>query len=124
MDWNTIDTCIQNKSLLKHKFYTAWSAGQLTIPDLQMYAKQYYALETTFPRLLSRIHSTCDQPVMRQAILANLNDEELGAENHRELWLRFAEGVGCNRDEVMSAPLNPETAECVRTLMEQAAHPN
>ncbi len=124
MDWNTIDTTIQNKSLLKHEFYTAWSAGNLTVQDLQFYAKQYYALETTFPRLLSRIHSSCDNPSIRQMILENLNEEELGKENHRELWLRFAEGVGCNRDEVMSAPLNQETIQCIRTLMNLAAHSN
>jgi pyrroloquinoline-quinone synthase len=124
MNWNTIDACIQDKSLLKHAFYTAWSAGQLTLDDLRMYAQQYYALETTFPRLLSRIHSTCDNPGMRQAILANLNDEESGEMNHRELWLQFAEGVGCERDDVINAPLNPETSDCIRTLMELAAHPN
>jgi pyrroloquinoline-quinone synthase len=56
INWNTIDTCIQNKSLLNHAFYVAWSKGELSLEDLRFYAKQYYALEATFPRLLSGIH--------------------------------------------------------------------
>ncbi len=37
-------------------------------------------------------------------MLANLNEEEQGEENHPELWLRFAEGVGYSRQEVMHNP--------------------
>lgn len=124
MDWHHIDTCIQNKSLLKTYFYQAWSAGTLTRDDLRHYAKQYYALETTFPRLLSRIHSACENPDIRQCILENLNDEEQGENNHRELWLRFAEGLGLTREEVINAPLHPATKSCIDTLMALAADPN
>lgn len=124
MNWNDVDACIQQKSLLGHKFYQAWSAGKLTKEDLQFYAKQYYALETTFPRLLSRIHSSCDNPHIRQSILENLNDEERGDENHRELWLRFAEGLGLNREDVINAPLHPATQTCINELMALASDPN
>jgi len=124
MDWNTIDSCIQKKSLLGHPFYQAWSTGQLTKEDLQFYAGQYYALETTFPRLLSRVHSNCDNPAVRQGILENLIDEERGEQNHRELWLQFAEGLGLSREATMHAELHPETKKCIDTLMELAADPN
>lgn len=124
MNWDMVDACIQNKSLLKHSFYLAWSHGELTLDDLRFYAKQYYALETTFPRLLSRIHSSCEDPAVRQSILENLNDEEAGAENHRELWLRFAEGLGLKREEVMQAECSPATQSCINTLLELAADPN
>jgi pyrroloquinoline-quinone synthase len=121
MNWNTVDTCIQDKSLLNHEFYIAWSKGMLTLDDLRFYAKQYYALETTFPRLLSRVHSSCEDAQIRQFILENLNDEELGEENHRELWLRFAEGLGLTREEVINAPLHPMTKKCIDELMALAA---
>lgn len=124
MDWQRIDTCIQDKSLLKTRFYLAWSAGTLVLDDLRFYAKQYYALETTFPRLLSRIHSSCENPQVRQGILENLNDEEQGEENHRELWLRFAEGLGLTRAEVIDAPLHPATKSCIDSLMALAADTN
>lgn len=124
MNWDTIETCIQNKSLLKHPFYQAWSEGKLTLDGLRFYAKQYYALETTFPRLLSRIHSSCEDANVRQMILENLNDEEQGTENHRELWLRFAEGLGLTREEVIHAERSPTTQRCINTLMELAADAN
>ncbi len=127
MQWNLVDACIENNSLLNSKFYQAWSHGELTLDDLRVYAKQYYALETTFPRLLSRIHSACDDARIRRAILNNLNDEEgseEGAVSHPELWLQFAEGLGLTREEVQQAPLYPTTQQCIDTLFELAADPN
>ena len=61
---------------------------------------------------------------MRRDILENLVDEERGPESHRELWLRFAEGLGLKREDVLNAPLNEKTKESVRALMELAADPN
>ncbi len=124
MDWNLIDHLIQEKSLLRHHFYIAWSEGKLTLDDLRFYAGEYYALETTFPRLLSRIHSACDDPEIRQGILENLMDEEHGQNNHRELWLRFAEGLGLDREQVMNAPRHPATMQCIEQLKILAANPN
>ena len=114
--WSTIDAAIAAKSLLKHPFYQAWSAGQLTREDLQTYAQQYYFLEKNFPRFLSRIHSNCEDQSVRQHILQNLNDEEQGSENHAELWLRFAEGLGTTREAVRGAQALPETDQCVETF--------
>lgn len=121
INWHQIDTVIQEKSLLKHKFYTAWSSGKLSQDDLRFYAQQYYALETAFPRLLSRIHSTSSDPELRQVLLGNLMDEEYGAENHRELWLRFCDALSLNREQVMNAPSHPATLRCIEKLMELAA---
>lgn len=45
---------------------------------------------------LSAIHLNYDNISARQAILENLIDEELGDDNHPELWLHFGEGVGKN----------------------------
>tara|TARA_B100000886_G_scaffold340454_1_gene310131 strand:+ start:5170 stop:5625 length:456 start_codon:yes stop_codon:yes gene_type:complete len=48
--------------------------------------------------------------------LENLNDEEMGPEDHPELWMRFAEGMGNTRDEVKNAVLMEETEELVSTF--------
>ena len=104
-----IDERIAARSLLDHPFYQKWVAGTLPASCLQDYARQYYAFESSFPRFLSAIHSRTEQPWARQEILENLWDEEHGEENHAELWLRFAEGVGVSREDVKSATPNAAT---------------
>jgi pyrroloquinoline-quinone synthase len=104
-----IDALIRERNLLSHPFYTRWREGTLPVEAIQEYTRQYYAFESAFPRLLSAIHSRTDDAVVRQSILDNLWDEEHGGANHAELWLRFAEGMGVQRDEVREAAPNPGT---------------
>jgi pyrroloquinoline-quinone synthase len=104
-----IDALIAERHLLKHPFYTKWRAGELAREALQEYARQYYAFESTFPRLLSALHTRSERADVRQPLLDNLWDEEHGEVNHAELWLRFGEGIGVERDSVRSAPANDGT---------------
>jgi pyrroloquinoline-quinone synthase len=99
----TLDSMIAERSLLKHPFYQAWTAGTLSIERLQNYAVQYYPHVAAFPRYLSAIHSRCADIATRQALLENLIEEERGAENHPELWLRFAEAIGVPRERVVDS---------------------
>jgi pyrroloquinoline-quinone synthase len=108
-----IDKLIDSKHLLTHPFYTKWTEGTLPKEALQEYARQYYAFESAFPRLLSAMHTRTESAAVRQQLLDNLWDEEHGAENHAELWLRFAEGVGVDREDVRSAPHNEATQALV-----------
>ncbi len=117
MDWKKIDAAIAEKDILTHPFYQAWSAGELTIEDLKYYAKQYYHLERNFPRLLSRVHSNCEVPETRLAILENMMDEERGDENHRELWLRFCDSLGLPREEVLSSEATESTKQTLNSLL-------
>lgn len=110
-----IDELIEERHLLNHSFYTKWVAGTLPRQAIQEYARQYYAFESEFPRFLSAIHSRCDDQAARQTILENLWDEEQGEENHAELWLRFAEGMGVPRDQVTGATTNEATRALVAT---------
>ncbi|MFN2544625.1 MAG: CADD family putative folate metabolism protein [Actinomycetota bacterium] len=118
-----VDRLIDERHLLTHSFYTKWVAGELPNEAIQEYAKQYFAFEASFPRFLSAIHSRTEDPAVRQGILENLWDEEHGEENHRELWLRFAEGVGVDRSDVMSARLNEATEALVETYRDAAEDP-
>ena len=108
-----IDERIHARRLLDHPFYTSWVAGTLPLEAMQEYARQYYAFESSFPRVLSGLHSRSEQPDVRQALLENLWDEEHGEVNHAELWLRFAEGIGAGREQTREAEWNEATLELV-----------
>jgi pyrroloquinoline-quinone synthase len=108
-----IDAMIDDRHLLKHPFYTKWTAGTLPVESLQEYARQYFAFESAFPRFISAIHSRTESAEARQQLLDNLWDEEHGPNNHAELWLRFAEGIGVARDDVKAADRNEATQALV-----------
>lgn len=110
-----LDTMIDERRLLTHPFYTKWVAGTLPREAIQDYTRQYYAFESEFPRFLSAIHTATPSAAARRAVLDNLWDEEHGEDNHAELWLRFAEGMGLRREEVAGAKRNAATDALVET---------
>lgn len=116
----TLVAQLSERNLLKHEFYQAWSAGTIPMETLRLYARQYYHHVKAFPRYISATHSHCEDIESRQVLLENLNDEEKGCENHPELWLRFAEGLGEAREKVKNTELLPEIKELVDTFMNYA----
>ena len=108
-----IDELIAAKRLLDHPFYVAWSKGDLSRAALQKYAEQYYHWVHAFPTWLSATHANTTDLPMRQAILENLIDEERGEDNHPELWLRFCDAVGLDRERVKNSALLPETGSAL-----------
>ena len=113
---NQLDDKIKEKHLLNHSFYKTWNAGELSHEAIQEYAAQYFKHVSSFPRYLSSIHSNCDDLKTRQMLLDNLIDEERGSENHPELWMRFAEGMGNNRESVKNKKAMKEIEELVSTF--------
>ena len=111
-----IDNMIEEKHLLNHSFYKAWGAGELPKETIREYAAQYFQHVSLFPRYLSAIHSNCEDIKIRQLLLENLNEEEQGKENHPELWMRFAEGMGNTRKNVNETAPIKETEELVKTF--------
>ncbi len=109
---------VARRSLLDHPFYQAWQRGALTLADLRVYAAQYYHHVLAFPQYVSGAHAICPDQRDRQELLENLIEEERGEENHPELWLRFAEGVGASRAEVEGAAPLPETSALVALYRE------
>jgi len=112
--------------LLKHPFYQAWSAGELTRTDLREYASEYWHIVSAFPTLLSALHSNLPDSDLRRTVLRNLSDEEgIGARDgrpHSDLWMDFAKGMGADSPEVVERSINPEThalIETFRKLMHQ-----
>ena len=109
-----IDNLIEEHHLLNHSFYKAWNAGELPKETIREYAAQYFQHVSLFPRYLSAIHSNCDDIKTRQLLLENLNEEDQGKENHPELWMRFAEGMGNTRKTVNATVPIKETEELVK----------
>ena len=112
-----IDSEIQKHHLLNHSFYKAWNEGALEQETIKEYAAHYFQHVSSFPRYLSAIHSNCDDIKVRQLLLENLVDEDKGEENHPELWMRFAEGMGNTREEVKNKITMKETSDLVDTFM-------
>ncbi|MBL51251.1 MAG: hypothetical protein CMG57_04775 [Candidatus Marinimicrobia bacterium] len=111
-----VDAKIQKGHLLNHSLYQSWNAGKLSNETIAKYAEQYFKHVSSFPRYLSAIHSNCDDIKTRQILLENLIDEENGSENHPELWMRFAEGMGNSRKQVSQAAAMKETEELVENF--------
>ena len=111
-----IDNMIEEKHLLNHSFYKAWSAGELSKETIREYAAQYFQHVSLFPRYLSSIHSNCGDIKTRQVLLDNLIDEEKGEENHPELWMRFAEGMGNSRQKINTTKPMKEVSDLVKTF--------
>jgi pyrroloquinoline-quinone synthase len=115
---------ISEYDLLRHPFYVAWSAGELTRTDLREYAAEYYHHVAAFPTYLSSLHSLLPCGALRRTVLRNLCDEEIDGIAHSELWLDFAEGIGADRDAVKQRTPILAVQELIctfRTLMELPA---
>ena len=109
-----LDRIVAEKNLLKHPFYQMWSQGKLSLEALRNYAKQYYHVVNVFPTFISGVHANCPDLKSRQQLLSNLMDEELGEKNHPELWLRFCDGLGMRREEVLDEKALPETKQLIK----------
>lgn len=103
--------------LLNHPFYQSWNHGELRPETLQEYARQYYHHVAAFPRYISSTHSKCISHEDRKVLLENLNDEEgLHGTPHPELWIRFAEGLGVHRDDLLSTPPKEAIQKVIQTF--------
>ncbi len=112
----TIDSKIEEKSLLKHPFYKKWTEGALSIEALRDYTCQYYHHVAAFPTYLSALHSNVSNVKTRRHILQNLIDEEAGRPNHPELWQLFAMGIGVNGQDPSTVEKWDETENLISSF--------
>lgn len=120
--WQELDRRLAPFDLLKHPYYQAWSAGELTRDDLAGYASEYFHHVSAFPTYLSALHSRLPDGELRREVLRNLTDEEgtdsPGQPPHSELWMDFATGMGATRDAVLTRDLQPETRALIAGFRE------
>jgi pyrroloquinoline-quinone synthase len=114
--WQKADQEIAKYDLLKHPFYQAWTAGELTKEDLIFYAEQYFHQVSQFPTYLTSLHSRLPEGAMRREVLANAYAEECDGCAHSELWLRFAQGMGGDRLKLDEKAPIPEVSDLVNTF--------
>jgi pyrroloquinoline-quinone synthase len=110
--FTALDARIDRYDLLKHAYYQAWSAGELTREDLREYASEYWHHVSAFPAYLSALHASLPDGQLRRTVLANAADEEglsHGEVAHSDLWMDFAKGMGADETGVRTRSLAPET---------------
>jgi pyrroloquinoline-quinone synthase len=112
----TLDARISSRHLLDHPFYQRWTCGTLTKEELQDYARNYFHYAMAFPTFISAMHQQSTDIAVRQMLLENLIEEERGPENHPELWLRFCESLGLDRDDVKAGAPNDATRTLIATM--------
>lgn len=114
-----IDAAVSARAMLSHPFYQAWSAGELSMDVLKLYAIQYFHHVEAFPQAVSATHANCPDREGRRLLAENLAEEEgveAGKTDHATLWMDFARSMGASEDEVRAAALTPETQTLIETF--------
>lgn len=115
-----LQSLVEEKHLLKHPFYVAWTEGKLTREHLKHYAIQYFQNVLAFPTYVSAVHFNTPHfgtsIAVRQEILENLIEEERGHQNHPELWRRFAQALGATDAELTETAPLPTTTHLISTF--------
>ena len=113
-----LDGAALEHPILRHRFYTAWAEGTLTLDDLRFYATQYWRQVEAFPGYLEGLADRLPSGPARAVVVDNLSDER--DDDHPDLWLRFAAALGMERDAVTGAVVEAETHECVAAFDDAA----
>ena len=104
--------------IMDRKDHWAWghfAEGKATRAQLVLhYQQEFEVYVRDFPVLLSRVHSRCPHPEVRQDLAENLFEEETGKLSkgvpHPELFLVMMEGLGVPRSRFTGIHLIPEAA--------------
>jgi len=92
-----IDRIIEERSLLNHPFYQAWSDGKLTHEALAGYSKEYYQLVKSVPIFMTQLMDHIPEQMFNE--LDYHQQEEF---THIGMWERFASGLGISRNDLLS----------------------
>jgi pyrroloquinoline-quinone synthase len=108
-----IDEMIEERSLLKHPFYQAWSDGKLTQESLAGYSKEYFQLVKAVPSFMT--------PIIEQApdtVVGELIENQQEESDHIKPWIAFAGDLGISEDELTSYTGLVKTRKAVSDLNE------
>ncbi|HEU4403658.1 MAG TPA: iron-containing redox enzyme family protein [Candidatus Polarisedimenticolia bacterium] len=105
-------------AVMDRKNHWAWphfNEGKATRPQLLLHFQQEFEVYVRdFPVLLSRVHSRCPHPEVRQDLSENIYEEETGKLSkgvpHPELFLVMMEGLNFQRARFSGIDLLPEAA--------------
>ena len=108
-----IDEMIEERSLLKHPFYQAWSDGKLTKESLAGYSKEYFQLVKEVPSFMAPIIQKAPESVVKE-LVENQQEES----DHIKPWIAFAGELGISEEELLSYSGLPKTRKAVSDLNE------
>ena len=108
-----IDEMIEERSLLKHPFYQAWSDGKLTKETLAGYSKEYFQLVKEVPSFMAPIIDKAPESVVKE-LVENQQEES----DHIKPWIAFAGELGISEEELLSYSGLPKTRKAVSELNE------
>lgn len=115
---SSLDNDIQDKSLLKHRFYQMWSAGSLSIENLGGYSKEYFQLVRAVPVLVNNVLRQVTPEFERNYALSatirhNLEEEK----EHIAPWISFADSIGVTENELNEYECSQKTQEAVAEML-------
>jgi pyrroloquinoline-quinone synthase len=89
----------------RHPCHVLMHEGKLTRRQVQEWVRNRYYYQTRIPIKDAIIVSKSEDPAFRRAWLRRIRDHDgdRDGEGGLELWLRLADGVGLDRDEVRSS---------------------
>ena len=97
---------------LRHPFSRLLIEGKLTMDQLQGWAKQRYkGISGMDLGLVAQLYVKSPDDQIRRHILELLGEESgtLSGKSHKEMFLDFCQAIGLSRQEVVDAPVLPET---------------
>lgn len=114
MSLSSFDSLIASKSLLKHPFYVRWTKGELTMDDMKVYVKEYYALVSAVPAVVQIVleNAKVERPEIVAFIEKNMEEEQ----EHVALWERFASSMGITKAELEAYVPSAKMQEAIQNL--------
>src|SRR5215475_14911485 len=85
----------------RHRYHVLMHEGRLTREQLQQWVLNRYYYQTRIPIKDAIIVSKSEDPAFRRMWIHRVADHD-GEGEGLELWLKLAEGVGLDREEVRS----------------------
>ena len=97
-----------------HPLWHEISDGKLDRDQLKLFAVQFFLQVREFPRAVSAMHANCPFPEERMELAENVYEEETGRisgsnQPHPELFIKFGEAVGLQREEMTDGHPLPAT---------------
>jgi pyrroloquinoline-quinone synthase len=115
-----LQNVLQQRHPRPHPIRQLLLSGRLTKEQLRWWARNQFHEFRNIHRFFGVRYQKCPIPELRRLLLENMVEEEgedlFGGKypSHRELWIRFAEGIGVSRDDI----LNYEPLPGIRAALE------
>lgn len=109
-----INVEIDNRSLLKHKFYQMWQEGKLNLDHLAGYSKEYYQVVKNVPTLVQNTMNKNRNQKYSKIIENNLAEEI----DHIRPWEEFAATLNVSHNELVNYDGDTFANEAVQRLID------